>query len=308
MFLTYKDLKLKNRIVLSPLTRACCDPVTHETGPMQVEYYSQRAGAGLIITEAVTISVQGFGWYGAPCMYTEAHRDSWKPVVEAVHAKGSKIFFQIWYIGRQGHPSFIGDVVGPSAIAPVSGHTRNVNAEKAPYEVFRELKTNEIPGIFCKSACLAKETGFDGIDIHAANGCLPDTRPPTSLVEALLKEWPANRIGFTLSPNGFYGDTGSVDNYDMCRYVADKLGKYGPLTKPYDVKTHFKGTVSAANSYERDTAEGVLRSGAADFVIFGRLYISNHDLLNATTTNEPAGFDTWFGTCMPVPRGYIDFP
>ncbi|KAG6963516.1 hypothetical protein JG687_00006526 [Phytophthora cactorum] len=90
LFTPYKlseSLELKNRIVMSPLTRARCDPVTHEAGPMQVEYYSQRAGAGLIITEAVAISVQGFGWYGAPCLYTEAHRDSWKPVVEAVHAK-----------------------------------------------------------------------------------------------------------------------------------------------------------------------------------------------------------------------------
>ncbi|KAF1777730.1 Cyclic nucleotide-binding-like [Phytophthora cactorum] len=318
-----------------PLTRARCDPVTHEAGPMQVEYYSQRAGAGLIITEAVAISVQGFGWYGAPCLYTEAHRDSWKPVVEAVHAKGAKIFLQIWHIGRQGHPSFSGDVVGPSAIGPVSGHTRDFNAEKAPYELCRELKTEEISEVindFCKSARLAKEAGFDGVDIHAANGYLPDTFLQSStnkrtdkyggsienrarflleLVEALQNEWLADRIGLRLSPNGFYGDTGSADNYEMCCYVAEKLSKYGlaylatldgfgfgfqdkgPLTKPFDVKKNFKGTVMAANSYTRDTAEGVLLSGAADLVSFGRPFISNPDLaerfLNDWALNEPAG-------------------
>ncbi|KAF1777721.1 AMP-binding, conserved site [Phytophthora cactorum] len=334
-----ESLELKNRIVMSPLTRARCDPVTHEAGPMQVEYYSQRAGAGLIITEAVAISVQGFGWYGAPCLYTEAHRDSWKPVVEAVHAKGAKIFLQIWHIGRQGHPSFSGDVVGPSAIGPVSGHTRDFNAEKAPYELCRELKTEEISEVindFCKSARLAKEAGFDGVDIHAANGYLPDTFLQSStnkrtdkyggsienrarflleLVEALQNEWLADRIGLRLSPNGFYGDTGSADNYEMCCYVAEKLSKYGlaylatldgfgfgfqdkgPLTKPFDVKKNFKGTVMAANSYTRDTAEGVLLSGAADL-----------RFLNDWALNEPAGYETWFGTRMPGPSGYIDFP
>ncbi|KAF1777728.1 Cyclic nucleotide-binding-like [Phytophthora cactorum] len=309
-----------------PLTRARCDPVTHEAGPMQVEYYSQRAGAGLIITEAVAISVQGFGWYGAPCLYTEAHRDSWKPVVEAVHAKGAKIFLQIWHIGRQGHPSFSGDVVGPSAIGPVSGHTRDFNAEKAPYELCRELKTEEISEVindFCKSARLAKEAGFDGVDIHAANGYLPDTFLQSStnkrtdkyggsienrarflleLVEALQNEWLADRIGLRLSPNGFYGDTGSADNYEMCCYVAEKLSKYGlaylatldgfgfgfqdkgPLTKPFDVKKNFKGTVMAANSYTRDTAEGVLLSGAADLVSFGRPSFRTPTWLSVSST------------------------
>ncbi|KAH7467073.1 putative 12-oxophytodienoate reductase 2 [Phytophthora ramorum] len=349
-----KSLELKNRIVLSPLTRARCDPVTHEAGPMQVEYYSQRAGAGLLITEAVAVSVQGFGWYGAPCMYTEAHRDSWRPVVDAVHAKGAKIFLQVWHIGRQGHPSFSGDVVGPSAVGPVSGHTRNVSAEQAPYELCRELKTEEIPEIirdFCNSARLAKEAGFDGIDIHAANGYLPDTFLQSStnkrtdqyggsienrarflleLVQALQNEWPADRIGLRLSPNGFYGDTGSADNYDACCYVAKELSKFGlaylatldgfgfgfqdkgRLTKPFDVKKNFEGTVVAANSYTRDTAEGALLSGAVDLVSFGRPYISNPDLAerfyNDWPLNEPAGYDTWFGTRMPGPHGYVDFP
>ncbi|RLN32466.1 hypothetical protein BBJ28_00007829 [Nothophytophthora sp. Chile5] len=349
-----KELTLKNRIVLSPLTRARCDPVTHEAGNMQLDYYGQRAGAGLIITEAVAISEQGFGWYGAPCMYTEAHRDSWRPVVDAVHAKGAKIFIQLWHIGRQGHPSFNGDVVGPSAVAVVSGHTRDSSAQPAPYEMCRELKTDEIPGIiadFCKSARLAKEAGFDGVDIHAANGYLPDTflqsvsntrtdkyggsianrsRFLLELVEGLQNEWPADRIGLRLSPNGTYGDTGSADNYEMCCYVAEKLSAYGlaylatldgfgfgfqdkgALTKPFDVKKHFKGTVVAANSYTRDTGEGVLRSGAADLVSFGRPYMSNPDLverfINDWPLNPPAGYETWFGTRMPGPSGYIDFP
>ncbi|GMF34863.1 unnamed protein product [Phytophthora fragariaefolia] len=209
----------------------------------------------------------------------------------------------------------------------------------------------EVINDFCKAARLAKEAGFDGVDIHAANGYLPDTflqsatntrtdkyggsienraRFLLELVEALQKEWPADRIGLRLSPNGFYGDTGSADNHDMCCYVADKLSKYGlaylatldgfgfgfqdkgPLTKPFDVKKNFRGTVMAANSYSRDTAEGVLLSGAADLVGFGRPYISNPDLAerfyNDYPLNEPAGYETWFGTRMPGPSGYIDFP
>ncbi|KAL8006900.1 putative NADH:flavin oxidoreductase/NADH oxidase, aldolase-type TIM barrel [Plasmopara halstedii] len=231
---------------------------------------------------------------------------------------------QIWHIGRQGHPSFSGMWSDPLLLA---------------LSLVILLLTEEIPGViqdFCKSARLAKEAGFDGVDIHAANGYLPDTflqsatNKRTDKYGGSIETWPAERIGLRLSPNGFYGDTGSADNYETCCYVADKLSTFGlaylatldgfgfgfqdkgPLTKPFDVKKNFKGTVMAANSYSRDTGEGVLLSGAADLVSYGRPYISNPDLaeryFNDWPLNEPAGYDTWFGTRMPGPQGYTDFP
>jgi N-ethylmaleimide reductase len=177
---TIGKLALKNRVVLAPLTRARAGPSRIPNDLMKT-YYEQRANAGLLIAEATAISEQGYGWYGAPGIYTEEQAHAWKPAVDAVHAKGAKFFIQLWHMGRQGHPSFnpANEVVAPSAI-PVGGdaHTRDATGARVPYVTPRALETSEIPALvqsYKESAKIAKLAGFDGVEIHGANGYLIDT-------------------------------------------------------------------------------------------------------------------------------------
>ncbi|GAB9477709.1 hypothetical protein Gpo141_00014839, partial [Globisporangium polare] len=176
-----EDLTLKNRVVLAPLTRGRSDRVTRVPNEINEIYYEQRAGAGLIITEATAVSEQGHGWFGAPALYTEAHAAGWKNVVDRVHAKGGKIFMQLWHMGRQGHSSFSphNEVVSASAIVlPGDGaRTKNNKGEPVSYETPRPLRTDEIRGVvedYRRSAELAKQAGFDGVELHSGNGYLVD--------------------------------------------------------------------------------------------------------------------------------------
>lgn len=176
--LTLKELSLKNRVVLAPMTRARAGADRIPNGLM-AEYYAQRAGAGLIITEATTISKQANGWQHSPGIYTAEQTDAWKQVVDAVHAKGGLIFLQLWHTGRASHPSFQENnqlPVAPSAIK-IEGSESHTPDGKKPYETPRALETEEIPQIvedYRKAAANAKEAGFDGVEIHSANGYLID--------------------------------------------------------------------------------------------------------------------------------------
>ncbi|GAB9477474.1 hypothetical protein Gpo141_00014553, partial [Globisporangium polare] len=163
-----KGLTLKNRMVLAPMTRSRSgeDAVPNATNEL---YYKQRAGAGLLVTEAAAVSEQGYGWRFTPALYNQQHVEGWKRVVDGVHERGSAIFFQMWHMGRQGHSSF-GHLVAPSAIRLEHGHTRDNKSNASPYETPRALETDEIPIIvedFRKSAELAKQAGFDGVEVHA---------------------------------------------------------------------------------------------------------------------------------------------
>eukprot|EP01031_Cornospumella_fuschlensis_P036181 gene36181-43884_t len=174
------SLELANRVVMAPLTRGRAG-ISRVPNEYMKEYYTQRSGAGLIITEATAMSAQGYGWFASPGIYTEEHAEAWKDIVDGVHAKGSKIFVQAWHMGRQSHSSFHEnkEIVAPSAIAiPGSGHVRDANDQPVPYEVPRALTTEEVaalPNDYRKSAELARKAGFDGIEVHAANGYLIDT-------------------------------------------------------------------------------------------------------------------------------------
>ncbi|RLN70981.1 hypothetical protein BBJ29_008158, partial [Phytophthora kernoviae] len=314
------DLKLKNRIVYSPATRARSDPVSHVPVERNMAYYEQRAGAGLLVTGGTTISEQGFGWYGAPALYTDEHEAAWKQVVDRVHAKSSKIFLQLWHMGRQSYSSFhsTNEIVSASAIQYVGGRTRDANGQHTTFEMPRALKTEEIPDVvdmYHQCAVRAKRAGFDGVEVMANNGYLGDLFLQSStnqrtdkyggsfesryrflheIVEALKTVYPAGRIAVRLSPNGTYGGMGSDDNAEMFTYALEHLSEHGlaylaildgfgryansrPLTV-FDVKKAFKSPIMANNSYTRDTAEGVLQSGAADLVGFVRLFLSNPDL------------------------------
>ncbi|OWY97365.1 12-oxophytodienoate reductase, partial [Phytophthora megakarya] len=246
-----ENLELKNRIVFGPLSRgrANADRVPSENNEL---YYEQRAGAGLIISEGTGVSEQGYGWYHAAACYTDAHVEGWKRVTDRVHKKGGKIFMQLWHMGRQSHSSFNkkGEVVSASALRCESGHTRDANYNVASLETPRALKTEEIAGVvedYRKSAELAKQAGFDGVELHGANGYLIDqflqsvsnhrtdkyggsfenrARFLLKLVEAVKTVFPSYRIGVRLAPNGGFGGMGSEDNFEMFTYTMEQLSKH----------------------------------------------------------------------------------
>jgi N-ethylmaleimide reductase len=245
-------LKLKNRIVLAPMTRSRAGE-ERLPNELMAKYYCQRASAGLLITEATVISPQANGWLNTPGIYNAAQTAGWKQVVEAVHKKGTPIFLQLWHCGRASHSSFLGGKqlpVAPSAIKIEGDEIHTANG-KQPYEVPRALETDEVQGIvedYLFAANRAKEAGFDGVEIHAANGYLIDEflesktnrrtdryggsienrfRFLKEIVEAITTIWPANRVGVRLSPNGKYNDMGSHDFRETFLYAAEHLNKYG---------------------------------------------------------------------------------
>jgi N-ethylmaleimide reductase len=319
------------------------------------EYYEQRSSGGLIITEATAISQEGHGWRNAPQIINERHAAGWKKVVEAVHAKEGLIYLQLWHMGRQAHSSFhpaTKRIVGPSPI-PMTGKTKNSDMEEVEPEVPHALTLEEIEELkkdYVKAAHLAKKAGFDGVEIHSANGYLMDeflqscsnqrtdkyggspenrVRLLAEVVEAIIADgsYPANRIGFRLSPNGAFGGMGSEDNPETFTVCAQTMNKYGlaylhlmdgtgfgyhgkaPVMTAVDFRKVFDGPILCNVGLTRDIAEGMIRSGACDVAVFGRLYISNPDLperfANDWPVAEPAPYETWWKPTGA--EGYTDW-
>eukprot|EP00049_Salpingoeca_infusionum_P008666 m.143095 g.143095 ORF g.143095 m.143095 type:complete len:419 (+) comp14081_c2_seq1:362-1618(+) len=246
------DLTLKNRMALAPMTRARCPG--YLPTKLVAEYYKQRAGAGLVITEATNISEVAIGWMDTPGLYTDEQVEAWKPVVEAVHERNSAFFAQLWHTGRQSHSSFHPGkrIVSASNVTMTSEQgTHTAQGTHEPHEEPRPLELEEIPSVveeYRKAAENALKAGFDGVEIHAANGYLIDqflqskTNKRTDayggsienryrflgeVVEAVATTVPLNRIGVRLSPNGAYGDMGSPDFREQFLYVVKKLGEAG---------------------------------------------------------------------------------
>mmetsp|Transcript_17722 Transcript_17722/g.38616 ORF Transcript_17722/g.38616 Transcript_17722/m.38616 type:complete len:416 (+) Transcript_17722:154-1401(+) len=265
MFSPFKlqdDLELSNRIIMAPMTRARCTPSPDASqtstlpNDIMVEYYQQRASAGLIITEATAISEEAYGWKNAPMISTPEHALHWKKVTDAIHAKDGKVFIQLWHMGRQSHSSFHPtnkDIVSASAVPMTTGQARDMDGKDVPFETPRALTVEQIQATiqdYVKAARLSKEAGFDGIEIHAANGYLLDqflqsrtnqrtdqyggshenrTRILQEILAAIIADgaYPASRIGVRLSPNGNFGDMGSEDNHVLFPYVASQMNAYG---------------------------------------------------------------------------------
>jgi N-ethylmaleimide reductase len=351
---TIGDLELPNRVVMAPFVRERAGPSKIPNEIMK-KYYEQRAagGTGLIIAEASAISEQGYGWYSAPAIYTEEHAEAWKPIVDTVHSYGTKFFMQLWHMGRSGHPTFNSknEVVAPSAIQDVGHDRKNANGEWDYCALPRALELHEIPGIvedYRKAAVLAKKAGFDGIEIHAANGYILDTFMQSStnfrtdnyggsfenrfrmfeeVIRAVSQVYPTNRIGVRISPNGVYGGMGSADNDQMFKYAAEQFRRLNiayihisdglgmgfhnlcPRVTLFDMKQHFGGTVIGNIGYTRDTAEGAIRSGAADLISFGILFITNPDLVKRFANNWPlTSTDDWIGDDYQYgEKNYTDF-
>lgn len=261
------DIALSNRIVMAPLTRGRAGE-SRTPNDLMVEYYTLRASAGMIITEATAVSAQGYGWPSAPAMYSDAHEAGWKKVVDSVHAAGGKIVLQLWHMGRVVDKSLIspGDVpVGPSAIA-ASGNTRRADANA--YVTPRALEASELPGIvqdYVESAKRCIRAGFDGVEVHAANGYLLDQfirdgsnqrtdnygggienriRFPLEVIRAVAAEVGAGKVGVRISPTNKFNDMQDSDplaTFTAFAKALDAMGlAYLHVMEP-ESKEHFMG-------------------------------------------------------------------
>lgn len=323
------DLELSNRVVLAPMTRARAG-IQRVPNALMADYYRQRSTAGLLITEATTISAQANGWNESPGIYTDDMAEGWKHTTSAVHEQGSRIFLQLWHCGRASHSAFHDGqlAVAPSAI-PINDEYIHTPTGKQPHETPRALETAEIPAIvedYRKAAQRAKDAGFDGVEVHSANGYLLDTflqsktnqredeyggsvenrcRFLNEVVEAVTTVWPANRVGVRLSPNGAFNDMGSPDYQEQFTFVAEQLDKFSlaylhvmdglafgfhelgdPMTLA-DFRDVFKGPLMGNCGYTQETAEQAIAAGHADLISFGRPFISNPDLVERFRNHWP---------------------
>lgn len=314
-------LSMQNRVVMAPLTRARSGPDRIPNDLMR-EYYTQRASAGLIIAEATTVSPQGNGWNESPGVYTDEMEAGWKKIVESVHEAKGKIFLQLWHTGRASHSSFHdgNPAVAPSAIGIQGDHIYTPKG-KEDYETPRALETSEIAGVvadYRAAAVRAKAAGFDGVEIHSANGYLLDSFMQSKtnhredqyggsiearfqmlkeVVEAVTEVMPANQVGVRFSPNGVFNDMGSPDYREQFTYAAKQLDAYGlaylhvmdglgfgfhelgEAMTLSDFRKVFSGPLMGNCGYDQASAEEAVASGNADMIAIGRPYISNPDLV-----------------------------
>lgn len=336
------DIHLKNRIVMSPLTRQRSGP-DRIPNDMMKEYYAQRATAGLIITEATIVDPMGAGYAETPGIWSQAQTDGWRAITEAVHAKDGKIFLQLWHVGRVSDPHFLNGAtpLAPSAIRP-KGHVSLLRPMRE-YTTPRALETSEVKEIvqqFKLGAENAKRAGFDGVEIHAANGYLIDqflqsgtnkrtdeyggsvenrARFLLEITDAAIEIWGPGRVGVHLAPRGDSHDMSDANPKETFGYVARELGRRriaflfvregqgdGYLT-PH-IKEMFGGVVVANQGLTTELAQQLLENGAADLVSFGRSYISNPDLVERLKKNAPFASPDPATFYSQGPKGYIDYP
>lgn len=335
-------LKLPNRIIMAPLTRKRAG-VDRVPNAMMAEYYRQRAGAGLILSEATSVSPQGVGYRGTPGIWNDQQVEGWRLVTGEVHEAGGRIFLQLWHVGRISDPELLdGDLpVAPSAIA-AAGHVSSLRP-KRPHPVPRALETEEIPGIvddFRRGAERAKAAGFDGVELHAANGYLIDqflqdktnkrtdryggsvenrARFLLEIVDAVVDVWGADRVGVHLRPRGEEHDMGDGNPKAIFGYVAEELAnrKIGFIfvreieaedSLLGEIKRRFGGAVIANELMSKEDGERFIDSGIADAVAFGRDYIATPDLAERLQQGLPLNTpnkDTFYGD---GPEGYTDYP
>lgn len=341
------DLKLPNRLVMAPLTRNRAGAGNVPT-ELNAEYYGQRVSAGLLITEASQVSPQGVGYPATPGIHSQAQVEGWKKITDAVHMKGGRIFIQLWHVGRISHPS-----MQPGNAAPVAPSAIRPEGEAVTYDGMqafvtpRALTLEEIPGIvadYANAASLAKQAGFDGVEVHAANGYLLDqflrdgtnTRSDAyggsidnryrlldEVLVAVKNSWPANRIGVRLSPENRFNDIQDSEPQETFNSIVDRLNAHDlaylhvlegdMLTGERDVdyvqlRRRFQGPYMANNGYTHDSAKQAVQDGNADLVAFGKLFIANPDLpqrfAQGAGLNEPDP-ETFYGGGE---AGYTDYP
>lgn len=343
------DIPLANRIVMAPLTRSRAVEGLVPS-PLAVDYYSQRASAGLIIAEATQISVLAQGYPNTPGIYTEAQIEGWRKVTEAVHARGGRIVVQLWHVGRVSHVDLLPEGEVPVAPSAVPADTKTfAKAGFVPASTPRALALEEIPGIvkdFRSAARNAIEAGFDGVEVHGANGYLIDqflrdgsnrrtdeyggsienrTRFLFEVVQAVADEIGAGRTGVRLSPvtaaNGAF-DSNPQPLFERAVERLDPLGLAylhviegqtgGPRDNlPFDyvaLKNKYRGAWIVNNGYDSAMAAQAITTGAADAVAFGRPFVSNPDLVRRMATGAAWAPVKQASLYTGGAEGYVDYP
>jgi 2,4-dienoyl-CoA reductase-like NADH-dependent reductase (Old Yellow Enzyme family) len=342
--ITIGDLELPNRVIMAPLTRCRASGGGRVPNSLMAQYYAQRASAGLILTEATVVDPTGIGYPDTPGIWTSQQVDGWKLVTEAVHSRGGRIFLQLWHVGRMSHPVYLDGKlpVAPSAIRP-DGFVSLLRPKQA-FVTPRALEVSEIPGIvaaFRRGAVHAQEAGFDGVEIHGANGYLPDqflqdstnhredeyggpienrARFLLDVTDAAIAVWGPDRVGVHLAPRcdlHFMGDSNRAATFG---YVARELGKrriaficareaLGDDRLGPQLKAAFGGNYIANERFTKKTGNQVLAAGEADAVAFGVQFIANPDLPRRFALNAPLNEPdpaTYYSASGP--EGYVDYP
>ncbi len=342
--LTLGALTLPNRIIMAPLTR-CRASEGRVPNDLMRRYYVQRASAGLILTEATAVTPMGVGYVDTPGLWSDEQVTGWKTITDAVHAAGGRIFAQLWHVGRLSHPDFLNGAqpVAPSAIA-VAGEIRVPSGHK-PYPVPRALELDEIPGVieaYRQGAENAKLAGFDGVEIHGANGYLPDqflrdtsnrrtdayggsvenrARFLLEVTDAAISVWGADRVGVHLSPRALahhsIDDSAPAETFG---YVAQTLGERkiafifsresidgGERYTP-GIKKAFGGPVIANEKFTPEQAQQVLNAGEADAISWGQQFIANPDLPRRLAHGGPFNEPNPATFYAQGATGYTDYP
>ncbi|ODT60244.1 MULTISPECIES: alkene reductase [Paracoccus] len=340
--LTLGAVTLRNRIVMAPLTRSRAGDV-RVPNDLMVEYYSQRAGAGLILSEATSIMPMGVGYEATPGIWNEDQIAGWSKVTRAVHERGGLIYLQLWHVGRISDPELLGGQlpVAPSSIQP-DGHVSLLRPKRA-YVTPRALTTEEIPGIvdaYRQAAENARHAGFDGVEIHAANGYLIDqflqersntrqdqyggsienrVRFLNEITDAVVGVWGADRVGVHLAPRGDSHDMGDSDPRALFTQVARDMRArgvaflclrehIGPDSLLDAIRDAFGGPVIANEGLTRESAAALLAEGRADAVAFGRDFIATPDLPERFRRGLPLNEQDPSTFYAGGAQGYVDYP
>ena len=347
--ITLGKYNLPNRIFMSPMTRGRAGTGAVPT-PIMADYYALRADAGLLITEATAISPQGYGWLNAPGIWTDAQEKGWKVVTDAVHAKGGRIFLQLWHTGRVSHPDFLdGQLpVCPSAVA-AQGETHTPLGKK-PYVTPRALSVEEIRltiGDYASAAKRAISAGFDGVELHGANGYLVDEfirdgsnkrtdeyggstdnrlRFLVEVTKALVDAVGADKVGVRLSPTGQYNDMRDSNPTATFTRAAELLNPLGlaylhimealpghmMYTEGERVLPHirkvYRGLLLTNGGYTKTSGNMALENGEADAITFGMLYLANPDLVPRFKNDAPFNHPDFATLYTPGEKGYTDYP
>jgi 2,4-dienoyl-CoA reductase-like NADH-dependent reductase (Old Yellow Enzyme family) len=335
-------LTLPNRVIMAPLTR-CRAGAGRVPTDLNVEYYVQRASAGLILTEATAVDPMGVGYFDTPGIWSEEQVAGWKKITAGVHAAGGRISLQLWHVGRMSDPVHLNGAlpVAPSAIAP-PGHPSGVRPQKH-FETPRALERDEIPGVIAayrRGAENAMRAGFDGVELHGANGYLIDqflqdstnkrtddyggpienrARFALEATDAAISIWGADRVGMHLNPRASAHGMGDSDPVATFGYLARELGRRKiaficgreSLEEPRIVpliKREFGGVVIANQGFTAADAQRVLDAGEVDAVAFGRIFIANPDLPRRLQFGAPLNEPDESTFYSEGPKGYTDYP
>jgi len=335
-------ITLKNRIIMAPLTRQRAGG-ERVPNALMAQYYADRASAGLIISEATSVTPQGVGYADTPGIWSDEQVQGWKLVTRAVHEAGGKIFLQLWHVGRISDPVFLnGELpVAPSAIA-ADGHVSLVRPQR-PYVTPRALQLDEIAGVivaYRKGAENAKRAGFDGVEVHGANGYLLDQflqdstnkrtdeyggpienrgRLMLEVVDECIAVWGADRVGVHLAPRADSHTMGDSDRAATFGYVARELGARkiafiaareaeGPDSLGPQLKKTFGGVYIANEKFTKESAEAIIQRGDADAVAWGKPFIANADLVRRFEADAPLNEPDASTFYAAGAQGYTDYP